>query len=77
MTGTTGEQVLFFCYGLGANGKTVFLETVQALLGEYGRTTPTETLMIKQGGSRESKMTWRGWPAPGSLRRMRPRTGSF
>jgi len=50
LTGSTQEQVLFFLYGTGANGKSTFLETLTALLGEYAAQTPTDTLMIKRGG---------------------------
>jgi phage/plasmid-associated DNA primase len=48
LTGLASEQCLFFCYGRGANGKSVFLETVMALLGEYGLATATQTLMTRQ-----------------------------
>jgi putative DNA primase/helicase len=38
LTGVTSEHCLFFCYGTGANGKSVFLETLAALLGQdYSR----------------------------------------
>lgn len=47
LTGSTAEQVLLFCYGLGANGKTVLVETIQALLGDYAVTAPTSLLMAK------------------------------
>ena len=30
-----GEQVLFLLYGTGANGKSTFLETVRAVVGDY------------------------------------------
>jgi putative DNA primase/helicase len=46
LTGDTGEQCLFFCHGQGANGKTVFLETVQAMLGpDYARTAAFEIFL--------------------------------
>jgi putative DNA primase/helicase len=35
LTGHTSEQVLLLMYGVGANGKSTFLETVRALLGDY------------------------------------------
>jgi putative DNA primase/helicase len=35
LTGNTGEECVFFLYGTGANGKTKFLETLRALLGDY------------------------------------------
>ena len=47
LTGNTSEQALFFLYGTGNNGKSVFSETLQALLGDYANKTPTDTLMLK------------------------------
>jgi putative DNA primase/helicase len=43
LTGLTSEHALFFLYGLGANGKSVFLNTLAGVLGEYHRTAPIET----------------------------------
>ena len=48
LTGSTAEQCLFILHGSGANGKSVFQNTVLSLLGEYGQQTPTETLMVKK-----------------------------
>lgn len=33
LTGDVGEQVIMFCHGLGANGKSTFVETLLSLLG--------------------------------------------
>ncbi len=35
LTGETSEQKMFICFGLGANGKSTFLEIVGALAGDY------------------------------------------
>jgi putative DNA primase/helicase len=43
LTGSTGEQCLFFLYGLGANGKSVLLNTVSSILADYHATAPIET----------------------------------
>ena len=48
LTGMTSEQVMFFLYGTGKNGKSVFSEVLQALLNDYARRTPTDTLMLKR-----------------------------
>lgn len=48
LTGSTGEQVLFLLHGTGANGKTVFVETSRAMLGDYGLSTPAETLLERR-----------------------------
>jgi putative DNA primase/helicase len=50
LTGSTGEQCLFFAYGTGANGKTVLLETIQSLLGDYSLNAPADMLMMRQRG---------------------------
>ena len=51
LTGDCGERVLFLMYGTGANGKTVFLEVMRAVLGDYAMRTPAQTLMMKRGDS--------------------------
>jgi len=49
LTGVTSEQVLFFLYGeKGNNGKSTLVNTLRAMLGDYGVHTPTETLVVKQ-----------------------------
>jgi len=40
LTGSTREHALFFMFGTGANGKSVFLSTIAALLGDYSKTAP-------------------------------------
>jgi putative DNA primase/helicase len=47
LTGDTSEQVLFFLYGTGANGKSTFLDIIRELLGDYAAATPTSTLLSK------------------------------
>ena len=46
LTGSTREQVLFFLYGTGANGKSRSLSTVAGLLNDYARSIPTSTLTV-------------------------------
>jgi putative DNA primase/helicase len=48
LTGEVGEQMFAFLYGLGANGKTVFIELLAWLLGDYSRKIATEMLMQHQ-----------------------------
>jgi putative DNA primase/helicase len=45
MTGVTREHALFFCYGTGANGKTVFQSTFAGLMGDYAKTAPIEAFI--------------------------------
>lgn len=49
LTGDTREDVIFIAFGPGSNGKTTFMQTMQALMGDYAMQTPTETLMVKRG----------------------------
>ncbi len=51
LTGDTGEQCFFIFWGTGANGKTTFLQTINAMLGDYAKQTPTETLLVKRKGA--------------------------
>jgi putative DNA primase/helicase len=43
LTGDTREHALFFLYGTGSNGKSVFLFIISCLLGDYARVAPIET----------------------------------
>lgn len=45
LTGLTTEHALFFLYGTGANGKSVFLNVISAILGDYAKTAPIDTFM--------------------------------
>jgi putative DNA primase/helicase len=51
LTGLTNAQVFFVLYGTGANGKSTFIETLRALLGDYGQQTPAETFLERRGES--------------------------
>lgn len=43
LTGSTREHALFFLFGQGANGKSVFINTITSIVSEYHRTAPMET----------------------------------
>jgi putative DNA primase/helicase len=43
LTGSTKAHALFFMYGVGANGKSTFINALTGCLGEYHRTAPVET----------------------------------
>jgi putative DNA primase/helicase len=49
LTGHTYEQAIFFLYGTGANGKSVFVNTLVGMMGDYAVTAPMEMFI-------ESKM---------------------
>ncbi len=45
LTGVTSEHALFFLYGTGANGKSVFVNTLATILGDYATNAPMDTFM--------------------------------
>lgn len=47
LTGSTEEQVAFFCYGTGQNGKSVFLNTISDIMGNYAAQTQAETILMR------------------------------
>lgn len=49
LTGSTQEHALFFLYGTGANGKSVFVNTLYVLLGDYAANAPMDTFMETRG----------------------------
>ncbi|WP_148590046.1 phage/plasmid primase, P4 family [Streptomyces sp. WAC01526] len=48
ITGDVGAQILAFLYGLGKNGKSVLLDVIVKLLGDYADAAPPGFLMAKQ-----------------------------
>ena len=44
LTGDTREQCFMFVHGPGGNGKSVFLNVVMSILGDYGTTAAMDTL---------------------------------
>ena len=60
LTGETSEQVLFFLYGFGANGKSTFVTTIQQMLGDYAAQTPSRTLMTRGRGANNDVARLRG-----------------
>jgi putative DNA primase/helicase len=49
LTGQTNEQVLFLLYGVGANGKSTFLETIRALMGDLSAIADFNTFLKREG----------------------------
>ena len=45
LTGSVQEQVLFICYGIGANGKSTLLETISKILGDYSTNVDFELFL--------------------------------
>ena len=51
LTGKTDERCFFILFGSGANGKSVFIETILYLLNDYAIKTPADMLCKKQNGT--------------------------
>lgn len=49
LTGSVREQALFFAYGTGGNGKGTFLNTIQAIMGDYALVASAETFTASVG----------------------------
>ena len=45
LTGSTREHSLFFLYGVGANGKSVFNNTVSGIAADYATTAPMDMFL--------------------------------
>jgi putative DNA primase/helicase len=48
LTGMTSERCFFLLHGIGANGKTTFLEIVRAIAGDYATQTDFTTFLEKK-----------------------------
>lgn len=48
LTGLTLEQVLFFWYGTGANGKSVLISTISGIMGDYAQTAAMDLFIEKK-----------------------------
>lgn len=56
LTGLTSEHVLFFIYGPGGNGKSVFLNTLVHILGDYATNAPMDTFTSSKFNSHPTEL---------------------
>jgi len=48
LTSDVRDQHLFICFGPGANGKSVYLDTLSGLMGDYATQAPPDLLVVKR-----------------------------
>lgn len=56
LTGDTREHALFFVYGPGGNGKSVFLNTLAGILGEYATASAMDTFTASKGDRHSTEL---------------------
>ena len=56
LTGTTAEHALFFIYGPGGNGKSVFLNMLVHILGDYAVSAPMDTFTSSKFSSHPTEL---------------------
>lgn len=52
-TGKANEEVMFICNGSGGNGKSIFLECINEVLGDYASVIQIETLINTSSAQRD------------------------
>lgn len=57
LTGEVSEQVLFFLYGSGSNGKSTFTRIIQEVLGEHATQAPPDLLIAKKNPNHPTELT--------------------
>lgn len=56
LTGDTREHALIFLYGPGGNGKSVFLNTVSRIMGDYATTATMDTFTSSRGDKHPTEL---------------------
>ncbi|WP_237222669.1 phage/plasmid primase, P4 family [Rothia nasimurium] len=62
--GKVREHILPFAYGSGGNGKSVFMDTIAGVLGDYAASAPNEFLMARkyqQHSTEIARLTGQRW----------------
>jgi len=61
LTGRVDEQVLFFAWGIGANGKSTFMACLRSVMGPYAVRPPSDLLIASKSERHSTEiMTLRG-----------------
>jgi putative DNA primase/helicase len=56
LTGDTREHALIFLYGPGGNGKSVFLNTIDRIMGDYATTAAMDTFTSSRGDKHPTEL---------------------
>jgi len=56
LSGDTSEQSMFFICGPGGNGKSVFLNTIVNILGDYATTAPVDVFSASRNNSNSNAL---------------------
>ena len=56
LTGDTSEDVMFFLYGEGANGKSTLVGTIENLMGDYAKQAPPDLLLANHSDSHPTRI---------------------
>lgn len=56
LTGDVSEQVLAFTHGTGANGKSVLIDVMLEIVGDYGLRAATDLVLAKRGESHPTEL---------------------
>ena len=60
LTGDVSEQIFLFCSGSGANGKSVLLEVLASVLGDYATPLSPQALVVKHDATTNELASLRG-----------------
>jgi putative DNA primase/helicase len=55
LTGLSQEEIIVFCVGFGANGKSIFSNIVSAILGDHGETAPSTLLAARRADDNSAR----------------------
>ena len=58
LTGETSEQAIFFGYGTGGNGKSIVINTIAEILGDYHKTASMDTFIASPSSRHPTELAY-------------------